>query len=308
MVHENDEKQLKQERKCTYKIWHVLINENLSLSFSFSVKSYNKDVYLRDSEHFDVKTYSRGCITTPMETAKGVDTVSLDVEIFNDWLLTRVKSDPSYLIKICNHHSKPDTLALEINSSINTDIPFTFVTAYNLLIKRIYHALKFVRYLCEICLEMKNDQTFCNNLFDTLLLIHAYEKISLFFLVYHEMLLANITINILEIENEGNCHRNTIDNRHTILLMVLERNSKILPNSLTQITHNCILVRGYFYIKKDRITFLSNQNIDNTRFVLQSQLLTVRYDLRIYRSRKNEANIVNNVVVGQHTSDIKLKF
>jgi hypothetical protein len=56
MQYENGGKQLKQERKCEYKILalHVLIDE--ILSFLISIKNYDKDTNLRVSECFLVQT------------------------------------------------------------------------------------------------------------------------------------------------------------------------------------------------------------------------------------------------------------
>jgi hypothetical protein len=63
MQHENDGKQLKQERKCEYKILtlHVLINE--ISSFLFSLKGNSTETESRDLVCFLMQTKLQGCIT-----------------------------------------------------------------------------------------------------------------------------------------------------------------------------------------------------------------------------------------------------
>jgi hypothetical protein len=63
MQHENDGKQLKQERKCEYKTLalHVLINE--IFSFLFSIKGNSKETKSRDLVCLLVQTKPQGCIT-----------------------------------------------------------------------------------------------------------------------------------------------------------------------------------------------------------------------------------------------------
>jgi hypothetical protein len=110
MQHENDEKQLKQERKREYKfsILHVLINETFSLLFSF--KGNDTGTKSRDLVCFLTQTKLQGCITALMENYKNVITTSLDIDYtkdnFKDLLLTRVNFDPFLFTQVQFFNSK----------------------------------------------------------------------------------------------------------------------------------------------------------------------------------------------------------
>jgi len=110
MQHENDGKQLKQERKCEYKILTLHVAKNEILSFSFSTIGCHNDTILRDSERPLVQLTQWGCITAPMEKFKSISTASLKIENSKvnpkDLLLTRVKIDPSFLIQVRYFYSK----------------------------------------------------------------------------------------------------------------------------------------------------------------------------------------------------------
>ena len=101
MIHENEGKWLKQERKCEYKIstLHVLINE--TFSFCSLIKVNNKGTKSRDVGCFLMLTNSQGCLTALMEISENDITTSLDIGYtrinFTELLLTRVNFDPSLL-------------------------------------------------------------------------------------------------------------------------------------------------------------------------------------------------------------------
>ena len=202
MLHEIEGKWLKQERKCEYKILTLHVAKNENFSFSFSTIDCNNDTIddtiLRDSERLLVQLTQRGCITAPMEKFKSISTASLKIENFKgnpkDLLLTRVKIDPSFLIKVRYFYSKLVNQSFFIkvryfysklvNSKIETN------SVHNLLSEILNLISMIVNFICRYSRKLKNDKTFCNNLF----FIH-YKKTALYYDCDHEKILFYIENN-----------------------------------------------------------------------------------------------------------------
>jgi len=244
MQHENDGKQLKQERKCEYKILTLHVAKNEILSFSFSTIGCNNDTILRDSERPLVQLTQWGCITAPMEKFKSISTASLKIENSKgnpkDLLLTRVKIDPSFLIKVRYFYSKLVNPSFFIkvryfysklvNSKIETN------SIYNLLSEIFNLTSMIVNFICRNSRKLKNDKTFCNNLF----FIH-YKKTVVYYDYDHEKVFFYI-----EIISIGECHhRNRSSHTQTTYY-----ESKISPKtSLTKLSNGHTLMINNFYKK-----------------------------------------------------------
>jgi len=241
MQHENDGKQLKQERKCEYKTLTLHVSINEILSFSSSIIGCNNDTNLRDSERLLMQLTQRGCITAPMENFKSTSTASLEMENSKgnpkDLLLTRVKFDPSFPIKVRYLHSKLVISKIEINSpKIIVILLNTIDSAYNLLSEILNLTSMIVSFICKNFRKLKNDKTFCNNLF----FIH-YKKTA----VYYDYDYEKVFFYIGKISIGESHHRN-----RSFYTQITDYESKILlKTSLTQLSHGHTLMINDFYNK-----------------------------------------------------------
>jgi hypothetical protein len=233
-----------------------------------------------------------------METIKGVVTVSLDIVIFKDWLLTRVKFDPFFLIKVRNYYSNyyysKHVLisAIETNCSEAISTPvITHVNPHCLLTHKNCHASNNVITSCENYRNLKTGKKFCNNLFDSLFFIHEYKR----FFLYNNMS-----------ATDGYCHQNAAKNKCKISFMITECDSKTsLTLPLTQLTHICILSRGDFSMIKSGLKYWLNDEIDHGfNSMLNSRSLSARHSFFTFCSIGYDAN---NILNEKHTSKIKLR-